>query len=99
MSAADVFVLSSEYEGFGLVLIEAMACGCSVVSTDCESGPSEILDNGTYGPLTPVGSANALAVAIERILEDPSDSETLYQRASEFSVDAAINEYDRIFQR
>ena len=98
MSAADVFVLSSEYEGFGLVLIEAMACGCPVVSTDCESGPSEILDNGSYGPLTPVGDDDALAAAIERMLEDPSDSETLYRRASEYSIEAAIEKYDRLFQ-
>lgn len=97
MSAADVFVLSSEYEGFGLVLIEAMACGCPVVSTDCESGPSEILENGTYGHLTPVGDQNALALAIEKTLDEPGDSEILFERASDFDIEAAIDNYDKLF--
>lgn len=98
MSNADAFVLSSEYEGFGLVLIEAMACRCPVVSTDCESGPSEILEKGTHGPLTPVGDGDALAFAIKKVLEKQHKPDTLYQRASEFNVDVAIDEYDELFE-
>lgn len=93
MSNSDIFVLSSEYEGFGVVLIEAMACGCPVVSTDCESGPAEILDNGTYGSLTPVGDDEALARAIQETLDNPLPPEMLYQRAADFDISTVINNY------
>jgi glycosyltransferase involved in cell wall biosynthesis len=55
MARASVFVLSSAWEEFGNVIAEALACGCQVVSTDCPSGPAEILEQGKYGPLVPVG--------------------------------------------
>ena len=68
MSRAGVFALSSRWEGFGNVVVEALAVGTPVVSTDCESGPSEILDNGRYGTLVPVGDAQALAESILEVL-------------------------------
>lgn len=69
MRRASVFVLSSRYEGLPNVLIQAMALGCPVVSTNCPSGPEEILDGGKYGELVPVGDADAMAQAILRVLE------------------------------
>lgn len=68
MSRADVFVLSSAWEGFGNVLVEAMATGTPVVSTNCPSGPAEILADGKYGFLTPVGDETAMAKAILKVL-------------------------------
>ncbi|MFB2974890.1 glycosyltransferase [Microseira sp. BLCC-F43] len=68
MAKASVFVLSSIEEGLPTVLIEAMAVGTPVVSTNCESGPDEILDNGKYGELVPVGDPDAIAMAILKIL-------------------------------
>jgi glycosyltransferase involved in cell wall biosynthesis len=74
MAKAAVFVLSSRWEGFGNVVAEALAVGTPVVSTDCESGPAEILDNGRYGTLVPVGDNQALAEAILNILSGTSQS-------------------------
>lgn len=93
MARASVFVLSSAWEGFGNVLVEAMACGCPVVSTNCPSGPSEILENGKYGSLVPVGNAEALAQSIISILDAPPDPLSLQHRAAEFSLDNICEQY------
>lgn len=74
-ASADLFVLSSIYEGLPGVLIQALSCGCPVVSTDCPSGPSEILDNGKYGRLVPVGNSEILAKAILEELDLNQDRE------------------------
>ena len=93
MARCAVFALSSRWEGLPSVLIEALACGCAVVSTDCPSGPAEILDGGAFGPLCPVGDAAALAGAILRVLEAPTAPARLRARAATFSVDAAADRY------
>ncbi len=93
MARSSVFVLSSLYEGLPGVLIQALACGCPVVSTDCPSGPREILDHGRFGPLVPIGDDTALAKAIEAILDDPPPAERSRARAELFSVDRAVDNY------
>ena len=93
MSHAAVFVLSSRWEGLPTVLIEAIACGCQVVSTDCPHGPSEILAGGRYGWLVPVADAEALAKAMEQALDSPIDRAILRQRSQDFSVEQAVSEY------
>jgi len=75
------------------VLIEALACGCPVVSTDCPSGPAEILEGGKWGPLVPVGDAHSLAEAIVQVLERPPDRELLRKRGLEFNVERAVQQY------
>jgi glycosyltransferase involved in cell wall biosynthesis len=93
MSRASVFALSSAWEGFGTVLAEALACGCPVVSTDCPSGPAEILANGAYGRLVPVGDDAALADAILATLAEMPDSARLRARGATFSVERAVDQY------
>jgi len=93
MSKATLFVLSSAWEGFGNVLVESMAVGTPVVSTNCPSGPSEILVKGKYGPLTPVGDVEALANAMINLLENNSDVEALRKRANEFTYDKIADQY------
>ncbi|MFQ5784522.1 MAG: glycosyltransferase [Alphaproteobacteria bacterium] len=93
MARASVFVLSSRWEGLGNVVIEALACGCPVVSTDCPSGPAEILDGGRFGTLVAVGDDTPMADAILTILDAPPSGDAPRARAAEFSVDAAVNQY------
>lgn len=90
---ADLFVLSSDYEGFGNVIVEALACGTPVVSTDCPSGPGEILDGGRYGRLVPVGDAPALAGAMVAALDDTPDRDALIRRADDFAPQVAARKY------
>ena len=86
MRKCDAFVLSSLHEGLGNVLVEALLCGCSIVSTDCPHGPREILDNGKYGTLVPSDDVGALAGAIRRTLEQPFPENQQKQRATEFTM-------------
>lgn len=92
-ATADLFVLSSDYEGFGNVIVEALSFGLPVVSTDCPSGPSEILQGGRFGRLVPVGDAPALARAMEDALAAPEDRAALIRRASDFAPEIAARKY------
>lgn len=92
-TSADLFVLSSNYEGFGNVIVEALACGLPVVSTNCPSGPSEILDGGQYGTLVPVGDVNSLAEGLKNSLSSKISSEKLKQRAAHFRPQVAADKY------
>jgi len=93
MSRASLFVLSSAWEGFGNVIVEAMACGTPIVSTDCPSGPSEILEYGKYGVLVPVGDEETMANAIRNQLDATTDTESLRERAKDFTVETIANQY------
>jgi glycosyltransferase involved in cell wall biosynthesis len=91
--SADLFVLSSDYEGFGNVLVEAMACGTPVVSTNCMSGPAEILQGEAYGRLVPVRDETAMANAIQQSLGQSHDAEMLKRRANDFHPSKIIDNY------
>lgn len=93
LSRAACFVLSSAWEGLPRVLIESLACGCPAVSTDCPSGPREILEGGKYGPLVPVGDDRAMANAIAQILDHPPDRDELRSRGAAFAVDSSTERY------
>lgn len=98
MRAADVFVLSSRWEGLGSVLVEALAVGTAVVSTDCPHGPSEILQGGKLGRLCAVDDVDAMAKAILETLRDaahPVDPSCI----REFTTDRAVDQYVRLFQQ
>ena len=99
IARADLFVLSSRWEGLPGVLLEALGCGTPIVSTDCPSGPFEILDGGAYGRLTPVGDAEALAGAMAETLASPLPAERLKSRAQLFTTEAATARYVQLFDR
>ncbi len=92
-ATADLFALSSDYEGFGNVIVEALSFGLPVVSTDCPHGPAEILENGRWGRLVPVGDADALARAMHEALSAPIDREALKRRAADFAPEIVARRY------
>ena len=99
LSRASAFILSSRHEGFGNVIAEALACGTPVVTTDCESGPAEIVDGGRFGRLVPVGDVEAMAAALQAALDEPADREALKARGQSFSIARAADAYLSLFDR
>ena len=93
---ADLFVLSSIAEGLGNVIIEALEAGTPVVSTDCPSGPREILCNGKYGRLVPAQDPVALSVAMEASFTDIHDYTALKARAQDFTIEIAALQYEKL---
>ena len=94
MVRAEVFALSSDYEGLGCVIVQALAVGCRVVSTDCPGGgPAELLGNGAFGRLVPVGDRKALARALVAALDESPCQERLRRRARHYSTDRMAEGY------
>jgi glycosyltransferase involved in cell wall biosynthesis len=101
MARCDLFVLSSLYEGFPNVLVEAMALGLPVISTNCPHGPSEIIEDGRSGILVPVENSQAIAEAMLRVLGDRGLREKLKveakRRVSDFSLETMVSKYTDLF--
>ena len=95
-SKADVFVLSSYVEGLPNVLVEAMAAGCTTVSTNCPTGPEEVLEGGKYGYLIPMHDPKAMSEAIVKAIDNPIPSELIKQAISPFTEESVIKRHQQV---
>ena len=93
LSRADLFVLTSKYEGMPSSIIQAMACGCNIVSVNCQSGPKEILENGKYGSLLKTRDSSELSKLILYRIDNKLPKDKLMKRARYFNIDNTINRY------
>ena len=98
LKESNLFVLSSDYEGFGVVITEALSVGVNVVSTDCPSGPREILNNGEFGYLCEVGNPEDLAKSIKKALDKPINKEKLISRSKDFSLEIIGMRYQELIE-
>ncbi|OPL08180.1 MAG: hypothetical protein AVO33_01330 [delta proteobacterium ML8_F1] len=103
MEKADLFILSSLWEGFGHVIVEAMACGTPVVSTDCPHGPNEILENGKYGWLVSNDDLDKLTSTLSKLLDNPTEvkqmANNVCARARDFDIQYITQEYEKVFSQ
>lgn len=97
LAHSDLFAFTSRWEGLGFALIEALAVGLPAVSTDCPSGPREILGNGKYGQLVPVGDYEALAKAMIETLQNPPEKKFIQDAARPYEIENATTAYARAF--
>lgn len=93
MANADAFVHTARFEGMSNVLLEALASGCPIVATDCIGGSSEVLDHGRYGTLVPVGDVNAIAVALEQVLDGSVTFPDARDHLQRFDPERVADEY------
>ncbi|MFH1541437.1 MAG: glycosyltransferase family 4 protein [Elusimicrobiota bacterium] len=102
-AASDIFVLSSRFEGFGIVIIEAMACGIPVVSFDCPSGPTEIISNEVDGVLVPTGNIESLSKKMDELMSDENKRNLLAKNACEsakkYKVEEIAKHWNGLFTR
>ena len=97
LAKADIFALSSLWEGFGNVLVQALGAGCSIVATNCPNGPGEILGRGEFGYLVPVGDHHAFAKALHKAIQHPFSPASQRKRAGLFSAQNSANAYEALF--
>jgi glycosyltransferase involved in cell wall biosynthesis len=102
LKTADIFVHTCLVEGFGNVIIEAMACGLPVIATDCPYGPREIIEHGKNGLLVPINDAHALADAIVRLMDNENERKVMadaaFKRTRDFSVEKMVGAYENFFR-
>ncbi|MBV1706023.1 MAG: glycosyltransferase [Hyphomicrobiales bacterium] len=94
---ADGFVLNSDQESFGLVVVEALACGLPVIATDCD-GPCEILDFGRFGTIVPRGDEAAMARALANFQPSPAEADRRRARARDFGLEPALGAYEKLIR-